>query len=57
METHKNGEVIANSMSAKRTMPICLKPDELVIIEEYAKRNGLTNYSQAIEKVASKSNK
>ena len=44
-------------MSAKRTMPICLKPDELVIIEEYAKRNGLTNYSQAIEKVASKSNK
>jgi hypothetical protein len=43
-------------MSGKRTMPICFKPDELIIIEEYAKRMGMTNYSQAIEKVASKSN-
>lgn len=44
-------------MSGKRTMPICFKPYELAIIEEYAKKMGMTNYNQAIEKIASKLNK
>ena len=39
-------------MSQNRSMPICFKPDELLIIEEYAKKMGMTNYSQAIEKLA-----
>jgi hypothetical protein len=37
---------------AKRTMPVCLTPDQMRTIEEYAKRNGMLNASQAIEKAA-----
>lgn len=40
-------------MTAKeRTMPVCLNPDQLGIIEEYAKQKGMVNASQAIEKLA-----
>jgi hypothetical protein len=34
---------------AKRTMPVCLTSDQLKVIEEYAKRKGMLNASQAIE--------
>lgn len=33
----------------KRTMPICFTPDQLKIVEDYAKRKGMLNASQAIE--------
>jgi len=33
----------------KRTMPICFTSDQLKVVEEYAKRKGMLNSSQAIE--------
>ena len=33
----------------RRTMPVCFTSDELKLIEEYAKRKGMLNASQAIE--------
>jgi len=36
-------------MEEKRTMPICFTSDQFRLIEEYAKRRGMLNVSQAIE--------
>jgi hypothetical protein len=36
----------------KRTMPVCFTPDELRIVEEYARSKGMLNASQAIEELA-----
>ena len=33
----------------RRTMPVCFAPDQLKLIEEYAKGKGMLNASQAIE--------
>jgi hypothetical protein len=33
----------------KRTMPVCFTSEQLKLIEEYAKRKGMLNASQAIE--------
>jgi hypothetical protein len=33
----------------RRTMPICFTSDQLKMIEDYAKRKGMLNLSQAIE--------
>ena len=33
----------------KRTMPVCFTPDQLKVVEEYAKKRGMLNASQAIE--------
>ena len=38
----------------KRTMPICFSSDEYKKIEEFAKKHGLLNASQAIEKILNK---
>jgi hypothetical protein len=35
----------------RRTMPICFSSDQLKLIEEYAKRRGMLNVSQAIEEL------
>ncbi|AIF84906.1 hypothetical protein NTE_02868 [Candidatus Nitrososphaera evergladensis SR1] len=35
----------------KRTMPICFTPDQLKVVEEYAKKKGMLNASQAIEEL------
>jgi len=41
-------------MKDKRTIPVCFKPEELKLIETFAKKNaGMTNSSQAIEKIVS----
>ena len=40
-------------MEYKLSVPVCFKPDEIKLIENYAKKFGMTNYSQAIEKLAS----
>lgn len=39
------------AMSDKRTMPVCFTPDQLKIVEDYAKRKGMLNASQAIEEL------
>jgi phenolic acid decarboxylase len=36
-------------MEEKRTMPICFTSDHLKLMEEYAKKRGMLNVSQAIE--------
>ena len=38
-------------MSEERTMPVCLTPEQLKMIEEYAKKKGMLNTSQAIEEL------
>jgi hypothetical protein len=36
----------------ERTMPVCLTPDQLKTIEEYAKKKGMLSASQAVEEIA-----
>jgi hypothetical protein len=38
-------------MNEKRTMPVCLTPEQLKKIEEYGKKKGMLNASQAIEEL------
>ena len=40
-------------MENKRTIPVCFKPDEIKLLEKFAKNCGMMNNSQAIEKIAS----
>jgi hypothetical protein len=40
----------------RRNMPICLNQEQLYLLEEFAKKKGMTSYSQAIEFVAIQSN-
>jgi hypothetical protein len=35
----------------RRTMPVCFTSDQLKLVEEYAKRRGMLNVSQAIEEL------
>jgi hypothetical protein len=35
----------------ERTMPVCLSPEQLKLVEEYAKKRGMLDVSQAIEHV------
>jgi hypothetical protein len=35
----------------RRSMPICLTPEQIKLLEEYAKNNGMLNTSQAIEQI------
>ena len=35
----------------KRTMPICCNTEECKMIERYAKKRGMINASQAVEKI------
>lgn len=39
-----------------RSIPVCFKPEQLKILEDYAKKEGLLNYTQAIEKLIQQSN-
>ena len=32
-------------------MPICFTPDQIKVLEEYAKKKGMLNYNQAIEEI------
>jgi hypothetical protein len=34
---------------SKRTMPVCLSSKEVLLLEEYSKRKGMLNCSQALE--------
>jgi hypothetical protein len=35
----------------RRTMPVCFTPDQVKLLESYAKKNGMLNTSQAIEHI------
>lgn len=37
----------------KRSMPVCFTKEQHEMIEEFAKRNGMLNTSQALEKILS----
>ncbi len=39
------------SVMEKRSMPICFTEKEFKLIEEFAKKNGMVNASQAVEKI------
>ncbi len=39
-------------MNEKRTMPVCFTLEQLKMVEEYAKKKGMLNASQAIEELA-----
>ena len=41
------------TMEEQRTIPVCLKPEELKLIETFAKKLGMINSSQAIENIVS----
>ena len=53
METHKNLIMVLITMEDQRTIPVCFKPEELKLIENFAKKLGMINSSQAIEKIVS----
>jgi hypothetical protein len=36
----------------ERSMPVCFTPDQLKALEEYAKKKGMLNASQAVEELA-----
>lgn len=36
----------------KRSMPVCFTPEQLKLVEEYAKKKGMLNASQAVEELA-----
>jgi hypothetical protein len=36
----------------ERTMPVCFSPEQLKLVEEYARKKGMLNTSQAIEELA-----
>ena len=38
----------------ERTMPICLSPEELKLLELYARKRGMLNAAQAIEELLAK---
>ena len=38
----------------KRSMPVCFTKDQYKMIEEFAKKNGMLNASQALEKILEK---
>ncbi len=35
----------------RRSMPVCFTTEQYKMIEEFAKRNGMLNASQALEKI------
>jgi hypothetical protein len=45
-----------NEEEDKRTMPVCFNPEELSLLEEFAKRKGMTSYSQVVEFMATQNN-
>jgi hypothetical protein len=36
----------------KRTLPICFNSKQLALLEEFAKKKGMTSYNQAVEYIA-----
>lgn len=40
----------------KETVPVCLSPEKLKLLKEYAIKKGMTNYNQVIEHLATEIN-
>jgi len=40
----------------RRTLPICFNSEQLALLEEFAKKKGMTSYSQAVEFAATQNN-
>jgi hypothetical protein len=40
----------------RRTLPICFNSEQSALLEEFAKKRGMTSYSQAVEFVAAQNN-
>ena len=41
-----------DNMHTERTVPICFNQDNLKLLEKYAKKKEMTDYSQAVEHLA-----
>ena len=41
-----------DDVHTKRTIPVCFKQEDLRILENYAKKKGMLDYSQAVEYLA-----
>ena len=43
--------IIQTTLMERRSMPVCFTEKQFKMIEEFAKRNGMLNASQALEKI------
>jgi hypothetical protein len=43
-----------DDLHLKRTIPVCFNQDNLRIVADYAKKKGMLEYSQAVERLAKK---
>jgi|GEM_PF-827069 hypothetical protein len=41
-----------NDREEKRTLPICFSFEQIAFLEEFAKKKGMTSFSQAVEYLA-----
>lgn len=41
----------------KRTVPVCFTPEQVKLLEKYAKEKGMLNFSQAVEQIISSNTK
>jgi hypothetical protein len=41
----------------RRNMPVCLSPEQLGLLEKFAKMKGMISYSQAVEFIATQNNR
>lgn len=49
-KSHNYG-YISSQVVSKRSMPVCFTKDQYSAIEEYARRHGMLNAGQALEKI------
>ena len=42
----------AMNSEQNKTMPVCFTPEQLKVVEEYARKKGMLNASQALEELA-----
>lgn len=45
-------ECVMHPEHDKKTMPVCFTPEQLKVVEEYAKKKGMLTASQALEELA-----
>jgi hypothetical protein len=56
LQSFNHSHMFNDGSNPKRTMPVCLSPEQLKLLAEYAKKKGMTNYNQAIECLATEIN-
>jgi hypothetical protein len=45
-------DINGKQSDTRKTVPVCFSPQKLRLLEKYAKKKGMTNYSQAVEHLA-----